>query len=307
MKILLQTPRDRAEQWRRALRAAFPEATIAVWPEGMAEPDYALVWKPPAELFTRTRPQRAIFNLGAGVEALLSVPGLPKDVAVIRLETAGMAPQMAEYVTLAVLSAFREAREYAAQQRERLWRPRPPLEKREFGVGILGFGLLGQAVAQTLAGFAFPLSGWSATRKRVPGIDTFAGSDELPAFLATARVLVCLLPSTPDTRGLLNRATLGRLPRDAHLVNVARGSIVVEEDLVALLDEGHLAGATLDVFGEEPLPAGHPFWHHPKITVTPHTSAITVVQDSIAQIAAKIARLERGEMVTGIVDLVRGY
>jgi glyoxylate/hydroxypyruvate reductase A len=286
---------------------ALPEALIAVWPDAMSGPDYALVWKPPAELFTRTRPQRAIFNLGAGVEALLSVPGLPEDVPVIRLENAGMASQMAEYVTLAVLSAFREAREYAAQQREGRWQPRPPLAKSEFGVGILGFGLLGQSVAHALGTFAFPLSGWSATHKRIPGVRTFAGPGELPPFLAAARVLVCLLPSTPDTRGLLDRANLGRLPRGAHLVNVARGNIVVEEDLVALLDDGHLAGATLDVFREEPLPSGHPFWHHRKITLTPHTSAITVVEDSIAQIAAKIARLERGESVTGIVDRARGY
>ena len=307
MKILLQTPRDRAEQWQRALRAALPDATIAVWPDEMAEPDYALVWKPPAELFTRTRPKRAIFNLGAGVEALMAVPGLPEDVPVVRLENAGMASQMAEYVTLAVLAAFREAREYAAQQREARWQPRPPLAKHEFSVGILGFGLLGQEVAQAVATFAFPLSGWSATSKRIPGVRTFAGPGELPPFLASARVLVCLLPSTPETRGLLGRANLEQLPRGAHLVNVARGNIVVEGDLIALLDEGHLAGATLDVFHEEPLPASHPFWHHPKVTLTPHTSAITVIEDSITQIAGKIARLERGETVTGVVDRARGY
>jgi glyoxylate/hydroxypyruvate reductase A len=307
VKILLQTPRDRSEQWQRALRAALPDAEIAVWPAAMEEPDYALVWKPPAEIFARTRPKRAIFNLGAGVEALLSVPGLPDDVPVIRLENAGMASQMAEYVTLAVLSAFREAREYAAQQRAGLWQPRPPLPKRDFGVGLLGFGVLGQAVARFLEIFEFPLSGWSATRKVFPGVTTFAGPRELAPFLASAHVLVCLLPSTPETRGLLDRTNLSRLPPGAHLVNVARGNIVVEPDLVALLDEGHLSGATLDVFHEEPLPAGHPFWHHPKVTLTPHTSAITVVDDSIAQIAAKIARLECGETVTGVVDRVRGY
>ena len=307
VKILLQTPRDRAPQWQRALRAALPDATIAVWPEPMPEPDYVLVWKPPAEIFAHTRPKRAIFNLGAGVEVLLSVSGLPEAVPVIRLENAGMASQMAEYVTLAVLSAFREAREYAAQQRERRWQPRPPLVKDEFGVGILGLGLLGQAVARVLGTFSFPLSGWSATRKQISGIRAFAGTGELTDFLASARVLVCLLPSTPETRGLLDRAKLEHLPRGAHLINVARGNIVVEGDLLALLDEGHLAGATLDVFHEEPLPSGHPFWQHPKITLTPHTSAITVVEDSITQIAAKIGRLERGEAVTGIVDRVRGY
>ena len=140
-----------------------------------------------------------------------------------------------------------------------------------------------------------------------PGVQSFAGQAELHSFLAASSVLVCLLPSTPATRGLLDHANLSRLPRGAHVVNVARGEIIVDEDLVALLDEGHLASATLDVFRVEPLPAGHPFWHHPRITLTPHISAVTMIDDSIAQVAAKIRRLERGETVTGIVDRARGY
>ena len=164
---------------------------------------------------------------------------------------------------------------------------RPRLPKSQFGVGILGFGVLGQAVAAALAPFAFLIRGWSAARKEVPGVESFAGLSELRAFLASSRVLVCLLPSTRETRDLLDKANLAHLPRGAHLVNVARGDIVVDEDLVALLDEGHLAGATLDVFREEPLPSTHPFWHHPKIALTPHTSAVTVIGDSVAQIAAK--------------------
>jgi len=146
-----------------------------------------------------------------------------------------------------------------------------------------------------------------ATRKEFPGVQSFAGQAELHSFLAASSVLVCLLPSTPATRGLLDHANLSRLPRGAHVVNVARGKIIVDEDLVALLDEGHLASATLDVFRVEPLPAGHPFWHHPRITLTPHISAVTMIDDSIAQVAAKIRRLERGETVTGIVDRARGY
>jgi glyoxylate/hydroxypyruvate reductase A len=307
MRVQLQAPRDDSEAWRRALVAALPEATISVWPETLPDPDYALVWKPPAELFTRVRPQRAIFNLGAGVEVLLGVPALPEGIPVIRLEDAGMAVQMAEYVTLAVLSAYRESAAYVAQQREGLWRPRPRIPKPQFAVGILGFGVLGRAVAAALAPFGFPLCGWSATPKEVRGVRSFAGSTELRPFLASTRVLVCLLPSTHETRDFLGRATLSQLPRGAWLVNVARGRIVVDEDLIALLDEGHLAGATLDVFRDEPLPAGHPFWHHPRITLTPHTSAVTMVEDSIAQVVAKIRHMERGESVTGVVDRVRGY
>jgi len=307
MKILLQSPRERALEWHAALQAALPEATVAAWPDAPASPDYALVWKPPAELFIRARPTRAIFNLGAGVDGLMAVPTLPDDVPVIRLEDAGMAEQMAEYVTLAVLRAYREIDAYAAQQRDGLWRPRPRIAKPSFGVGFLGFGVLGNAVAHALLPFGFPLHAWSRTRKTTPGIVSYAGIAELDEFLAKARVLVCLLPATPDTASLLDRVALETLPAGAHVVNVARGGIVVDEDLVALLDNGHLAGATLDVFREEPLPPGHPFWHHPRVTLTPHASALTQVDDSVAQVAAKIRQLERGEWVTGIVDRARGY
>ena len=307
LKIQLQAPRDEGKEWHRALATALPEATIAVWPDTLEDPDYALVWKPRAELFERVRPQRAIFNLGAGVEVLLAVSSLPQHIPVIRLEDAGMATQMAEYVTLAVLSRYRESVEYAAQQRERRWQPRQRLPKAQFGVGILGFGVLGQAVAAALVPFGFPLCGWSGTRKEISGVRSFAGRSELSAFLATSRVLVCFLPSTPETRDLLDRATLSELPRGAHLVNVARGGIVVDDDLIDLLDTGHLASATLDVFRDEPLPADHPFWDHPRVTVTPHVSAATLVEDSIAQVVDKIRRLERGQPVTGVVDRARRY
>jgi glyoxylate/hydroxypyruvate reductase len=307
VKILLQPPRDRLHEWHAALAAALPDAAITLWPETSGAPDYALVWKPPAELFTRSRPARAIFNLGAGVDGLMTVATLPDDVPVIRLEDAGMAVQMAEYVTLAVLRSYREADAYAAQQRDTCWQTRRRIAKSTYTIGFLGFGVLGRAVAAKLAAFDFPLAGWSLTRKTVPGVESFSGRGELPAFLARVRVLVCLLPLSRETVSLLDRTALQALPAGAHLVNVARGGIVVDEDLVALLDAGHLASATLDVFHDEPLPASHPFWHHPRITITPHTSAVTLVEDSIAQVATKIRRLERGESVTGIVDRARGY
>ncbi len=307
MKILLQPPRADAVAWRAALASALPEATIAAWPEAPAETDYALVWKPPAELFARVRPAKAILNLGAGVDALLALPTLPQDIPVIRLEDAGMAAQMAEYIALAVLRVYREADAYAAQQREGRWQPRRRIEKSTFGVGILGCGVLGRAAAGALAPFGFPMRGWSRQRRMLPGVEPFAGPAQLRPFLAGSRVLVCVLPSTPETRGLLDRAAFDALPQGAHLVNVARGDIVVDEDLVAALDRGHLGGATLDVFRDEPLPEGHPFWHHPRITLTPHTSAVTLIDESVLQVAAKIRRLERGEPVTGIVDRARGY
>ena len=307
MKVLLQVPAGDAARWHDALAAALPEAAIVRWPEPCPAPDYALVWKPPPAVFAAVAPRRAIFNLGAGVDALLAVPGLPASVPVVRLEDAGMAAQMTDYVALHVLRAFRDADAYARQQRDGRWEPRAPRPKSSFAVGLLGYGVLGRAVGQALAALGFPLQAWSRRPMSVPGVTHHAGEGGLPAFLAATKVLVCLLPSTPATRGMLDRALLGRLPAGAQVINVARGDLVVDADLVALLDSGHLAGAVLDVFREEPLPAAHPFWHHPRIVVTPHVSAATLVEPAVAQIAAKIRRLEAGLPVTGVVDRSRGY
>ncbi|GIK85745.1 MAG: glyoxylate/hydroxypyruvate reductase A [Betaproteobacteria bacterium] len=306
MRLLLATA-THAQAWRDAFAAALPGAELHVWPDAPPEVDYALVWKPPPECFARVRVRRAIANLGAGVDALLRVPTLPADVPVLRLTDAGMAEQMVEYVALAVLRAFREQREYARQQRDGRWMPRPRLDKTSYRVGILGMGVLGSAVAQGLLPLGFPLAGWSRRPRRVDGVATWSGADGLDRVLAGTCVLVCLLPSTPDTRGLLDRRTLARLPRGAHLVNVGRGDLVVEPDLLALLDEGHLASATLDVFDAEPLPAGHPFWHHPRIDVTPHVSAATLFHASAAQVAARIAAHARGGPLDGVVDRALGY
>ena len=307
MKLLLQMPGHAVVEWQSAFEAALPAAAISVWPEPGDAPDYVLVWKPPAELFARVPKARAIFNLGAGVDAVLAVPGLPEDVPLIRLEDAGMAEQMGEYVTHALLRAYREFDVYAMQQQAATWRQRQRLPKREFGVGLLGFGILAQAVAAAIAPLGFPLRAWSRQRRSAPGIETFAGDGELPTFLARSRVLVCLLPSTAQTRGLLDRAMLAHLPRGAHLINIARGDLLVDQDLLALLDEGRLAGATLDVFRTEPLPSGHPFWHHPRVVVTPHVSAATQVAESVAQVVAKIRLFESGRPVTGVVDRLLGY
>ena len=306
MRIVFYTANENGDDWLAALSRALPEAQIDPWPGAVADADYALVWKPPAELLGALGRPKAVFNLGAGVDSI-ECSALPSDVPLIRLEDAGMAEQMAEYVCHAVLRRYRELDQYAEQQRAALWRQRRRIAKRFFGVGILGFGVLGIAVARALAPFGFPLSAWSRGRKSLPGVTVHAGAGALEAFLGGAQVLICMLPLTRDTRGLLDRRRLSRLPRGAYLVNVARGPIVVDEDLLAVLDEGHLAGAMLDVFHDEPLPAAHPFWHHPRIALTPHVSAVTLVDESIAQIAAKIRRLEAGLPVGGVVARDQGY
>jgi glyoxylate/hydroxypyruvate reductase A len=171
----------------------------------------------------------------------------------------------------------------------------------------MGVGVLGAQVARAVADLGFPVLGWSRGRKEVEGVRCFAGAPELDAFLGGSLALVCMLPLTADTAAILDRRTLFKLPAGGYVINVARGGLIVDDDLLDALDAGHLAGATLDVFHEEPLPAAHPYWRHPKVLVTPHASAATLLDESAAQIAGKIHRLERGEPVTGVVDLARGY
>ena len=308
MKLLLCTGAGRRAAWADALSRALPGASVHVWPDDAdLTPDYALVWKPPAEMFARLAGAKAIFNLGAGVDSLSSMPRSMVSVPLIRLEDAGMAEQMAEYVTHAVLRRYREFDVYAESQRIAAWRPRDRLDKSDFRVGILGMGLLGAAVAAALLPFGFPVDGWSRTRKQIAGVQSLAGHDELGQLLKACSVLVCMLPLTRETRGMLDRATLSQLPRGAYVVNVSRGALLADEDLLALVDSGALSGATLDVFEEEPLPPSHAFWHHPRITVTPHISAETRIEDSVAQVAAKIRRLEAGLPVSGVVDRARFY
>jgi glyoxylate/hydroxypyruvate reductase A len=307
MRILCAWGRGDAEVLRAPLASRFPQAHIHVWPDAPATVDYAIVWRPPANVFEHTRVTGALFNYGAGVDGLVDLPTLPSGIPVFRLEDAGMAEQMAEYVLAAVLRAWRGFDVYALRQREARWRREPQRAREDFRIGILGMGVLGRAVADTLRGHGFAVAGWSRTPRAHAGVTLFSGNDALPAFLARTEVLVCLLPLTPATQGLVDRKFLAGLPQGAHLINVARGAIIVDADLVAALDAGQLASATLDVFREEPLPASHPFWHHPRISITPHVSAVTLAEPSVAQIAARIERLENGAAVGGAVDVSRGY
>ena len=306
MRIAFCCTDTKAEPWLQGLGQALPRATIEVWQPGAAPADYAVVWAPPQQFLDEQPGLKALFNIGAGVDALLKLR-LPSGAQVVRLDDAGMSVQMAEYVSHAVIRHFREFDAYEADMREGRWSFRKPRSRADFPVGVMGLGVLGARVAQALSVFEFPVHGWSRTPKVLEGVRTHHGDVGFQTFLSSCRVLVNLLPLTPDTRDILNRETLGRLLPGGYLVNVARGAHLVEEDLLALLDSGHLAGATLDVFRTEPLPPEHPFWRHPKLTLTPHTSARTLRDESIAQIAGKIRALEAGQPIAGLVDRFRGY
>jgi glyoxylate/hydroxypyruvate reductase len=295
-----------AASWIPGLQAALPGASVTLWEPGAPQADFAVVWKPPQQLLDEQTGLKAIFNTGAGVDALMKL-SLPAGVPVIRLDDAGMSVQMAEYVCHAVIRHFRELDGYESDMAMGKWSFRKPRSRVDYPVGVLGLGVLGERVAKSVAQFDFPVNGWSRSPKAVPGIQGFVGEAQLDAFLAASRIVVCLLPLTADTENILNAERLAKIRPGGYVINVARGAHVVDADLLAALDGGHLAGATLDVFRVEPLPQGHAFWNHPKITVTPHTSARTLRSESIAQIARKIAALQSGQAVAGLVDAGRGY
>ena len=292
--------------WLAGLRAALPQADVAVWQPGAPPADYAVVWSPPQAFFDEQSRLKGVFNIGAGVDALMKLR-LPPQAVVVRLEDAGMAVQMAEYVCQAVIRQFRDLSAYEEDTRAGHWTFYQPRQRSDFPVGVMGLGVLGARVAQALQHFEFPVNGWSRSPKALEGVRGFSGAAQFNDFLASSRVLVNLLPLTPDTTNIMNRDTLGRLLPGGYVINVARGAHLVDDDLLALIDSGHLAGALLDVFRTEPLPPQHPFWQHPKVTITPHTSARTLRGESIAQIAEKIAAMQRGEPLSGIVDVGRGY
>ncbi|MDM0012288.1 glyoxylate/hydroxypyruvate reductase A [Variovorax sp. J22P168] len=309
MRILTCLTDTRAEPWVRGLRAALPEAEVEDWAPGAAPADHAVVWAPPQAFIDEQPGLRGLFNIGAGVDALLRLR-LPPATRVVRLDDAGMSVQMAEYVCHFLIRHFREFDAYESESRAGRWSYRKPRERKDFAVGVMGLGVLGERVARAVAQFEFPVNGWSRSPKRIDGVRGFAGAAQFDDFLSASRVLVNLLPLTDETHGILNGGTLSKLNDGrpgGYLINVARGAHLVDDDLIPLLDSGQLAGATLDVFDVEPLPAGHAFWSHPKIAVTPHGSARTERDTSIAQIATKIRALDRGEPVAGVVDAKRGY
>ncbi|WP_244847671.1 glyoxylate/hydroxypyruvate reductase A [Caballeronia sp. SL2Y3] len=313
MKIIFYEQHTDTDAWLRDFARELPEADVRVWQPGdNAHADYAVVWRAPRELFADRPDLKAVFNLGAGVDAILDVerkePGtLPPNAMLVRLEDTGMAQQMVEYATYAVLRFMRRFDEYDAQQREGRWQKLPQHAREGFTVGVLGLGVLGAEVARSLVALGVPVRGFSRTPKDIAGVEVFAGPAQFDAFLDGAKVLINLLPHTPDTEGILNARVFGKLARGAYLVNVARGPHVVDADLLAALDSGQLSRAMLDVFHAEPLPADHPFWRHPRVSVTPHISAETLREESVVQIAAKIRALARGEAISGIVDFKRGY
>ncbi|CAI1549871.1 glyoxylate/hydroxypyruvate reductase GhrA [Serratia marcescens] len=313
MNIIYYHPLFNAQEWLAGIKQRLPQAEIREWQRGDERPaDYALVWRPPHEMLANRRDLKAVFALGAGVDAILDQerkhPGtLPAGVPLLRLEDTGMAQQMQEYALSYALRYFRRFDEYQALQQRQEWQPLDPHSLDDFTIGILGAGVLGQSVARKLTEFGFRVRCWSRSAKQIDGVQSFAGEAQRAAFLDGVKLLINLLPNTPETIGILNRELFAQLSTGAYLINIARGAHLVEADLLAALEQGQLAAATLDVFAREPLPQDHPFWRHPRVTITPHIAAITLPQQAMDQIAANIRALEAGHAPAGVVDRQRGY
>jgi glyoxylate/hydroxypyruvate reductase A len=312
--ILIAVDGPQAAEWLTDLRAHAKTREFRIWPHAIGNPDdvaYACVWNPPHGFLARLPNLKAIINLGAGVDHLLADPTLPR-VPVARVAHADLTTRVTEYVVLHVLMHHRRQRLYDAQQRQRLWRPHDQPGASEVSVGVMGLGVIGSNVADALGRLGFKIAGWSRTAKNLPGVKTFHGAAGLDAFLARTEILICLLPLTHETKGILNLALFRKLKRDgaaggAFLINAGRGPLQVDADIIAALDEGTLKGATLDVFQQEPLRPDSPLWTHPKVTVTPHNAGDISPGVFAPEVIAQVGRFERGEPLDNVVDRMRGY
>ena len=308
MTFLYKADPARGAVWTRHFAKHAPDVTFRMWPDvgDPAAVRYLAAWTMPADL-VRTLPNlEVLFCVGAGIDQL-DLSAVPPSLPVVRMIEPGLVAGMAEYVTLSVLALHRDWFDYAAQQKAREWKAlhvRPAASRR---VGVMGIGVLGEAVLKKLVGFGFPCAGWSRSAREVEGVDCYAGEAGLRPFLARTDILVCLVPLTDSTRGILNRSLFEALADGAALVNVGRGGHLVQSDLLEALDTGRLSRAILDVTDPEPLPRDHSFWTHPRIILTPHIAAETQPETSVDVVLDNIRRHRRGEPLVGLIDRRLGY
>jgi glyoxylate/hydroxypyruvate reductase A len=307
--LLFSSRLDDPVAWSAALKAEMPELEVRVSPDigDPADIETALVWKPPEGEMAALPNLRLIVNLGAGVDPLLNDKSVPPHIPVARLGDAVMAQMMAQFVTLCVLRHYRDIARYERQQHRREWHYELPCASYDCRIGVMGIGLLGGAAARMLAGIGFPVAGWGRSPRAIEGIEIYHGAAGLAPFLARSDILVVLLPLTPETRHIVGRDVLYQVPRGAKLVNCGRGGTVDEAALLAALNDGQIAEATLDVFETEPLPPDHPFWEMDQVLVLPHTASIAVPEIACRDVVANIRRLRAGEPLHNVVDRARGY
>jgi glyoxylate/hydroxypyruvate reductase len=312
--FLFVTPTWDGQAWAAHMRNAMPTRSIRVWPDmgNVDDMHYVAAWLPPANVVKSLPNLKVIFSLGAGVDAILSDPSLPQDKPIVRVNDPDLTMRMSEHVVMQVLMHHRQQRRLDANQHHKIWDQFPQHAASALRVGVMGLGVLGTDAAHKLSIMGFPTAGWSRTRKAIDGLECFAGAGELDAFLARTDVLVCLLPATTETDGILNRALIRKLARNGPfgapvLINAGRGRQQVDADIVAALDAGELHAASLDVFRKEPLPADSRFWSHPNVILTPHSAADSDPATICSYVATQIARFETDGSLQNLVERGRGY
>lgn len=308
MTVLYKANMVRGAEWATFFAERAPHLPFRLWPDigDPADVRYLVAWVPPDDIATTFPNLELILSVGAGVDQF-DATKLPAHIPLVRMLERGIAETMVEYVIMAVLGLHRDLLQFINQQKAQVWREIRITPAKRRRVGVMGLGQLGQAVLERLKAFEFPLLGWNRSPREIAGVACYAGTDTLPNFLAQSDILVCLLPLTNETRGILNADLFARLPRGAGLVNVGRGPHLVEADFLAALASGALSGAVLDVTDPEPLPAGHRFWSHPRILLTPHNASMTSPDTAVDFVLDVIARHRRGEDLPGLVDRTRGY
>jgi glyoxylate/hydroxypyruvate reductase A len=309
MIALVATTHGQGDIWRAELGRRLPGVEIRIHPEigNPAEIDIVLAWKAPHGLIATLPNLRLICSLGMGLDHLLEDPTLPADIPIVRLVDANMVEQMSEYALYAVLHFHRRFDVYERFQRERRWQELPLPHTARRCVGVMGLGEIGAACAARIAALGFQVRGWSRSPKRLPGVRCFDGEQGWPDFLSECKILIAVLPLTRATAGIVDARALARMPHGSYFVNIARGGLVVETDLLAALDSGQLAGAMLDVTVTEPLPENHALWHHPNVRITPHIAGLTNPYTAAEPIAENIRRLVSGAPLLHVVDRRRGY
>lgn len=308
MSLIYKADPVRGAEWKALLAHKAPDLPFHIWPEtgDPAAVRYLAVWEPPPDMMALFPNAELVISVGAGVDQF-DFSRLPPQVPLVRMVEPGIVQGMVEYCVLGVLSLHRHLVDYVANKSAGRWAQMRlvPADRRR--IGVLGLGRLGEAVCRKLAGFGFPVSGWNRSPRTIEGVTCHAGSDALPDFLAACDILVCLLPLTDETRGFLNADLFARLPRGAGLVNAGRGGHLIQPDLIAALDSGHLSAAFLDVTDPEPLPAGHPLWSHPRVLITPHVASMTRPETAVDFVLETIDRHRKGLPLDGLVNRRRGY
>jgi len=308
MALLYKADPSRGELWKTLFAEHAPDIEWRAWPQigDPSQVNYLAAWTAPDDLTAALPNLQVLFALSAGVDQL-DLSRVPLSLPVVRLLDPGITQGMCEYASFAVLSLHRDMLRYRQQQTQGVWKPYPLVPAHLRRVGVMGLGLQAKQIVAHLKGFGFAMSGWARSAHQIDGVRCYAGEEQLGEFLGQCDILLCVLPLTEQTEGILQRDLFEQLPKGAALINMGRGGHLVEADLLDALTSGQLSAAVLDVLREEPADPDHPFWHHPQILLTPHIAAMTQPLTAFAGLLENIRRFERGEPMLGQIDRSQGY